>query len=400
MTESAVTSQICILGGGFGGLYTALRLAQFPWSAPPEITLVDHSDRFVFTPLLYELITGELQAWEIAPPFVELLKDTPVVFHQGTVTAIDLKAKTVHLSEGKPLTYEKLVLALGGETPKNSIPGVAEYAVTFRTLSDAYRLEEALQRCERSDRDRIRVVVVGAGPSGVELACKLAERLGSRGRIRLVDRNTEILKSSQEFNRKAALRALEERGVWIDLQTTPVAVTADRISLQYKDRVDDLPVDIVLWTVGTAVSPVIAALDLPKTSTGRLQVIPTLQVVDHPEIFALGDAADAVDEQGQAIPHTAQAAFQEADYAAWNLWASLSDRPLLPCRYSHLGEMLTLGTDRAALAGLGLTLDGPLAYLARRLAYLYRMPTLEHQLKVGLNWMAKPILDLLTGTVN
>ncbi|WJI26520.1 NAD(P)/FAD-dependent oxidoreductase [Thermosynechococcus sp. B3] len=398
MTESAVKSQICILGGGFGGLYTALRLGQFPWSAPPEITLVDQSDRFVFTPLLYELITGELQAWEIAPPFVELLKETPVVFHQGTVSAVALKEKTVHLTEGTPLIYDKLVLALGGETPKNSIPGVAEYALTFRTLSDAYRLEEALQRRERSDRDRIRVVVVGAGPSGVELACKLAERLGSRGRIRLVDRNTEILKSSPEFNRKAALRALEERGVWIDLETTPVAVTADQISLQYKDRVDDLPVDIVLWTVGTAVSPVIAALDLPKTSTGRLQVMPTLQVVDHPEIFALGDAADAVDEQGQAIPHTAQAAFQQADYAAWNLWASLSDRPLLPCRYSHLGEMLTLGTDRAALAGLGLTLDGPLAYLARRLAYLYRMPTLEHQLKVGLNWMAKPILDLLTGT--
>lgn len=83
---------------------------------------------------------------------------------------------------------------------------------------------------------------------------------------------------------------------------------------------DDLPVDIVLWTVGTAVSPVIAALDLPKTSTGRLQVMPTLQVVDHPEIFGLGDAADAVDEQGQPIPHTAQAAFQQADYAAWNLW--------------------------------------------------------------------------------
>ncbi|WP_164920820.1 NAD(P)/FAD-dependent oxidoreductase [Thermosynechococcus vestitus] len=389
-------SQICILGGGFGGLYTALRLAQFPWSSPPEITLVDHSDRFVFTPLLYELITGELEAWEIAPPFVELLRDTPVVFHQGAVTTIDLQEKTVHLGKGDPFTYEKLVLALGGETPKSTIPGVAADALTFRTLSDAYRLEEALQRCEHSDRDRIRVVVVGAGPSGVELACKLAERLGSRGRIRLVDRNPEILKSSPEFNRKAALRALEDRGVWIDLETTPVALTRDRISLQYKDRVDELPVDIVLWTVGTAVSPVIAALDLPKTASGRLQVTPTLQVVDHPDIFALGDAADAVDEQGQPIPHTAQAAFQQADYVAWNLWASLSDRPLLPCRYSHLGEMLTLGRDRAALAGLGLTLDGPLAYLARRLAYLYRMPTLEHQLKVGLNWIAKPFLDLLT----
>ncbi|WP_448525457.1 NAD(P)/FAD-dependent oxidoreductase [Parathermosynechococcus lividus] len=392
-----MTQQICILGGGFGGLYTALRLSQLPWDTPPRLTLVDQNDRFVFTPLLYELLTGELQAWEIAPPFVEVLKDTPVIFHQATVTAIDLSAKTVQCNDTQVIPYTALVLALGGDTPHNTVPGVRDYALTFRTLADAYRLEEQLRLREQSSTDKIRVVVVGAGPSGVELACKLAERLGSRGRIRLVDRNTDILKASPEFNRKAALAALEDRGVWIDLETTPVAVHPSAIALQYKDRVDELPVDIVLWTVGTAVSPLIANLELPKTASGRLQVTPTLQVVDHPEIFALGDAADAIDEQGQVVPHTAQAAFQQADYAAWNLWASLSDRPLLPLRYSHLGEMLTLGTDRAALSGLGLTLDGPLAYLARRLTYLYRMPTLEHQLKVGLNWVTRPLIEIVSG---
>ncbi|WP_448534445.1 NAD(P)/FAD-dependent oxidoreductase [Parathermosynechococcus lividus] len=392
-----MTQQICILGGGFGGLYTALRLSQLPWDTPPRLTLVDQHDRFVFTPLLYELLTGELQAWEIAPPFVEVLKDTPVIFHQATVTAIDLSAKTVQCNDTQVIPYTALVLALGGDTPHNTVPGVRDYALTFRTLADAYRLEEQLRLREQSSTDKIRIVVVGAGPSGVELACKLAERLGSRGRIRLVDRNTDILKASPEFNRKAALAALEDRGVWIDLETTPVAVHPSAIALQYKDRVDELPVDIVLWTVGTAVSPLIANLELPKTASGRLEVTPTLQVVDHPEIFALGDAADAIDEQGQVLPHTAQAAFQQADYAAWNLWASLSDRPLLPLRYSHLGEMLTLGTDRAALSGLGLTLDGPLAYLARRLTYLYRMPTLEHQLKVGLNWVTRPLIELVSG---
>ncbi|MCH9054369.1 NAD(P)/FAD-dependent oxidoreductase [Parathermosynechococcus lividus] len=392
-----MTQQICILGGGFGGLYTALRLSQLPWDTPPRLTLVDQHDRFVFTPLLYELLTGELQAWEIAPPFVEVLKDTPVIFHQATVTAIDLSAKTVQCNDTQVIPYTALVLALGGDTPHNTVPGVRDYALTFRTLADAYRLEEQLRLREQSSTDKIRVVVVGAGPSGVELACKLAERLGSRGRIRLVDRNTDILKASPEFNRKAALAALEDRGVWIDLETTPVAVHPSAIALQYKDRVDELPVDIVLWTVGTAVSPLIANLELPKTASGRLEVTPTLQVVDHPEIFALGDAADAIDEQGQVLPHTAQAAFQQADYAAWNLWASLSDRPLLPLRYSHLGEMLTLGTDRAALSGLGLTLDGPLAYLARRLTYLYRMPTLEHQLKVGLNWVTRPLIEIVSG---
>jgi len=392
-----VTQQICILGGGFSGLYTALRLSQLPWDTPPRLTLVDQHDRFVFTPLLYELLTGELQAWEIAPPFVEVLKDTPVIFHQATVTAIDLSAKTVQCNDTQVIPYTALVLALGGDTPHNTVPGVRDYALTFRTLADAYRLEEQLRLREQSSTDKIRVVVVGAGPSGVELACKLAERLGSRGRIRLVDRNTDILKASPEFNRKAALAALEDRGVWIDLETTPVAVHPSAIALQYKDRVDELPVDIVLWTVGTAVSPLIANLELPKTASGRLEVTPTLQVVDHPEIFALGDAADVIDEQGQVLPHTAQAAFQQADYAAWNLWASLSDRPLLPLRYSHLGEMLTLGTDRAALSGLGLTLDGPLAYLARRLTYLYRMPTLEHQLKVALNWVTRPLIEIVSG---
>ncbi|XFA71921.1 NAD(P)/FAD-dependent oxidoreductase [Thermosynechococcaceae cyanobacterium Okahandja] len=396
MTQQ-ICQQICILGGGFGGLYTALRLSQLPWETPPRLTLIDQRDRFVFTPLLYELVTGELQAWEIAPPFAELLKDTPVIFHQATVTGIDLAAKTVACDGAQVIPYTALVLALGGDTPRNSVPGVAEYALTFRTLADAYRLEEQLRLREQSGSEKIRVVVVGAGPSGVELACKLADRLGARGRIRLVDRNSEILKSSPEFNRQAALAALEERGVWIDRETTPVAVHPSTIALQYKDRVDEIPVDIVLWTVGTAVSPLIAALELPKTASGRLQVTPTLRVVDHPDLFALGDAADAVDEQGQPLPHTAQAAFQQADYAAWNLWASLSDRPLLPVRYSHLGEMLTLGSDRAALAGLGLTLDGPLAYLARRLTYLYRMPTLEHQLKVGLNWVTRPLMDLVSG---
>ncbi|MFQ3637889.1 MAG: NAD(P)/FAD-dependent oxidoreductase, partial [Cyanobacteriota bacterium] len=102
------------------------------------------------------------------------------------------------------------------------------------------------------------------------------------------------------------------------------------------------------------------------------------------------------DADGQKVPVTAQAALQAADYVGWNLWASLSDRPLLPFRYQHLGEMLSLGTAEATLTGLGVSLDGPAAHLFRRLAYLYRMPTFDHQLKVGLNWITKPIRDLLT----
>jgi NADH dehydrogenase len=216
--------------------------------------------------------------------------------------------------------------------------------------------------------------------------------------VRLIELSDMILRTSTDFNRDAAHKALDDRNVWIDLETTVESIGADTISLLYKGQVDTIPVDIVLWTVGTGVAPVVRSLPLKHNKRGQLTTTPTLQVVDHPEIFALGDLAECLDAQGQQVPNTAQAAFQQADYTAWNIWASLTGRPLLPFRYQHLGEMMTLGTDNATFTGLGIKLDGSLAYLTRRLAYLYRMPTLDHKLKLGFNWIARPLLDMLSGT--
>ncbi len=396
MTDTA--KRICILGGGFGGLYTALRLNALPWptAEPVEIVLVDQRDRFLFAPLLYELVTGELQTWEVAPPYAELLAATQVRFVQSSVAAVDIRERQVHLETGEALTYDRLVLALGGETPMEQVPGVATFAIPFRTVEDAFRLQDRLRELEASDAEKIRVAVVGGGYSGVELACKVADRLGDRGRVRLVERSAEILLTSADFNRQAAQQALSQRGVWLDLETSVAAVTATTISLNYRDQVDELPVDLVLWTVGTRVVPLIQSLGLPQNERQQLQVRSTLQVLDHPDIYALGDLADCKDASGQQVPTTAQAALQQADYAGWNLWASLTHRPLLPFRYQHLGEMMALGVDNATLTGLGLRLDGPAAYLARRLTYLYRMPTLEHQIRVGLNWIQQPLKDLLS----
>ena len=435
MTASAATSfsssagtpaadvpapHICILGGGFGGLYTALRLSQLTWAGDtgprmaPQITLVDQNDRFGFLPLLYELLTRELETWEIAPPFEELLLGTGIRFIQGKVNHIDTNRRRVSVTpvassaasqphepiSEQTLTYDRLVLALGGETPMDLVPGAAEHAIPFRAVEDAYRLEEALRRCEASKAEKIRIVVAGGGYSGVELACKLAERLGDRGRVRIVELSDQILRTSPEFNREAARKALEQQGVWVDLETQVKEIRANEIDLAYKAETkaetSTLPVDIVVWTVGTAVVPVVQALDLPKNERGKICICPTLDVVNHPEIFALGDLAVGQDADAQSVPATAQAAFQQADYAGWNVWASLTQRPLLPFRYQNLGEMMSLGTQSATLTGLGLTLDGPLAYLARRMVYLYRMPTLEHQLRVGFNWMTKPLQDLLS----
>ncbi len=392
-------ARIVILGGGFGGLYAALRLSQLPWTKPqkPAIVLIDQNDRFLFSPLLYEILTGELQTWEIAPPFEELLANTGVRFHQGAVAAIDVDSeKKVLLKDGSDFTYDRLVLALGGETPLHVVPGASEYAFPFRTVNDAYRVEERLRALEASEKDFIRVVVVGAGYSGVELACKLADRLKERGRIRLVEQADTILRTSSEFNREAAMRALDDRRVWLDLETTVESLDAETISLLYKGQIDAIPADLVLWTVGTRVAAAARELPLKQNSRGQLVTLPTLQAIDRPEIFALGDLADCKDAEGQQVPATAQAAIQQADYAAWNVWASLSDRPLLPFRYQAAGEMMALGIDNATLTGLGIKLDGPIAHLARRLVYLYRMPTLDHQLKVAFNWITQPLQGMLS----
>jgi demethylphylloquinone reductase len=392
-------SRICILGGGFGGLYTALRLNQLAWKQgeKPEITLIDRQSNFVFTPLLYELVTGEMQGWEIAPPFAELLQGTEIRFHQGTVESVDKVQKCVKLEDGTELAYDRLVLALGCETPAESVAGVTEHAIPFRTLDDAYRLDAKLRLLEMSSADRIRVAIVGAGYSGVEVACKIADRLKTRGKIRLIQSRDSILPNAPEFNRNTATKALEQRGIWVDLETTVSEITADSIGLIYKGETDIIPVEVVMWTVGNQVSPAIANFGLPVTKQGKIVVTNTLQVEGYPEIFALGDAVAVIDADGVSPPTTAQAAFQESDFAAWNVWSSLTDRPLLPFRYINLGEMMTLGTDNAVLSGLGIEFDGPLAYIARRLVYLYRFPTLEHQLKVGFSWLTQPLVELFSG---
>ena len=391
--------RICILGGGFGGLYTALRLSQLPWETEqaPEIILIDQQDRFLFAPFLYELVTGEMQTWEIAPPFEELLAETGVRFHQGQVTAIAVEEKQVQLESSVSLGYDKLVIAMGGKTALQTVPGVSDYALPFRNLQDAYRLKERLRLLEQSPAEKIRIAIVGGGYSGVELACKLGDRLGERGRVRLIERGDNILKLSPEYNRKTAQDALTERGIWLDLETDITEITSDSLSLRYKGQIDTIPVDIVLWTVGNDVSDLIRDLPLPQDKNGLLETNHFLQVTDHPDIYALGDVATCEDATGQHLPATAQVAFQQSDYCAWNIWAAETNRPPLHFRYQALGEMLTLGIDNATIDGLGIKLNGTPAAIARRLIYLYRLPTWQHQLTVGFNWLTQPLLELFKG---
>ena len=394
-------TRICILGGGFGGLYTALNLSRLPWAVMPEIILIDKSDRFLFTPFLYELVTKEMQEWEIAPSFAELLADTGIQFIQGTVTNVDFEAKQVEVNIGQKsvLEYDHLVLAIGGETPMHYVAGAAEYAIPFRNLNDFYRLNSKLELLEASNRDKIRVCIAGGGSSGVELACKIGDRLKERGRVRLVDRNDKILANSTDANRAIAERALSQRGVWIDFNTRVSQVTEDEVTLDYADGSDTLPVDIVLWTVGSVFSKVIQNLAVGHNSKGEIVTEPTLQVKGYPDVFVIGDLA-GLSIKGQPLPATAQVAFQQSQYCAWNIWASINQKPLVNFSYIPLGEFISLGIDGATASIFGkFSIDGLPAHAMRRLAYLLRMPTIQHQWKIGTHWLTQPLIDMLRKAV-
>jgi NADH dehydrogenase len=395
-------TRICILGGGFGGLYTALNLARLPWAVSPEIILVDKSDRFLFTPFLYELVTGEMQEWEVAPTFAELLADTGIQFVQGLVTNIDLEAQQIEVNVGQPtvLKYDRLVLAIGSETPMQTVDGAAEYAIPFRNLKDFYRLNSKLELLEASDRDKIRICVAGGGSSGVELSCKIADRLKDRGRVRLVDRNPKILSNSTAANRKIAESALSQRGVWTDLNTRVSQITADEITLDYGDGSDTLPVDIVLWTVGSTFSTTLQKLGVEHNQQGAIATESTLQMKGYADVFAIGDLANCLDANSHAVPATAQVAFQQSQYCAWNIWASLNQKALVPFSYIPLGEFISLGIDGATASILGkFSIDGLPAHAIRRIAYLLRMPSWQHQWKLGTHWLSKPLIEIFRKSV-
>ncbi|MFB2975162.1 NAD(P)/FAD-dependent oxidoreductase [Microseira sp. BLCC-F43] len=390
-------TKICILGGGFGGLYTALYLRRFPWLKSPDcqITLVDQKERFLFTPLLYELVTDELKPWEIAPSFEKLLANKDIQFCQATIEGVDLKARQVKLLGGDRLAYDYLVLAVGGKTRTDGVPGAAEYALPFRTLADARYLDERLRSLEATDLPQIRVATIGGGASGVELACKVADRLGKRGHILLVERGDQILKPFPSGIRRGAYRALQARQIQVELRTGVDAIAPNQITLVRDNRFTPLAVDLVLWTAGTKSIDWVSQLDCQQNDLGQLLTLPTLQLVDYPEVLALGDMAEIQYPKAQRIPATAQVAYQQADCAAHNLKALMKRRPLRHFRYLHLGDMLTLGVNAAVVSSFGINLEGSLASITRQMVYLQRLPTLRHRLQVLWHWIVSGCKNLL-----
>lgn len=392
----ALSLHICIIGGGFGGLYTALYLQKYRHLRNCRITLIEPKAQFLFTPMMYELITDELKDWEIAPTYSSLIAGKNIQWRQISASSVDLDAQTLTLEDDSSLSYDYLVIARGADSRPVDIPGVDEHTLTFRSFQDTQRLRARLAQlvqaqASQAEPQPVNVVVVGGGPSGVELACKVSDYLRDRHityRTTLIDRGDTILKPFAKGLKKLGARSLLQRGVRLLTETSvqkvkPQAVVVERAEQSGATQSQVIPSDLTLWAVGTQPKPWLGVQPIKHNEQGQRLTRRSLQLLDRDNVFTLGDGADIRGSRQTPAPNTAQAAFQGASRVAANLARMAQGKQPKPFNYLHLGDMITLGIGNAGLHSFGLTLGGKLAALCRRGVYIFRMPTRQHQVKVA-----------------
>ena len=385
---SGQVQPIVVIGGGFAGLSTALAFSRL--HPRPPLVLIEPRDRFVFVPLLYELMSGELKGWEVAPDYASLLQGHGISHLQDRVSSVDFEARSITTASGRALYYSQLVMATGAQPDDFGIPGVRANALNFHTLTDLQPLQERLQELRRRPSGSSSLTIAGAGATGVELACKLVDLLNGAATVQLVELGDQILPRSKAFNREQAEKALKKRGVNIHLNTRVDSVTESSVTLIGPQGSYQQPHDGLIWTAGSR--PTIPELSpKPELHKGRLPVTESLRLKAYPDVLALGDIAVNPDaDELSSWPHSAQAAIQQGQFAAQELKAKLRGRDANTFVFNDLGEMLSLGIGDASITGLGLTLAGPLAFKLRRLTYLTRLPGLSLGLRAAGAWLVSP----------
>ncbi|MCP9494014.1 MAG: NAD(P)/FAD-dependent oxidoreductase [Pyrinomonadaceae bacterium MAG19_C2-C3] len=392
------SQRILIVGGGFGGVFTALELA-----GDAEVTLVAPDDYFLCTPLLYEYLSREVEAWHIAPPFKELLDDK-VRFIRGEVTEIDFSAREATIKgRTRRAGYDVLVLAVGGTTNYFGTEGAEEYAIPFRRLPDADRLRQRMidtldRIAPDSDAQDARAqatfAVIGGGASGAETASKMGDLLNDafrrRGlpgvpRVMLIEMGNRIVPGMGDDLHDYVEHSLRESGVEIHTNTRVNRVTESSIVFEHGGREEEIETAGVVWTGGVRVAPLVEDLALKRDDRNKIIIHNTLQTQSYAEVFALGDIALYTNADAK-LSGTAQLAFQQSSLAGTNIKAFLKGEEL-QTRYLRVqGEAVSLGTENAAVETAGQIVHGTLARQARFALYTTRLPTWHHRLRVGASW--------------
>jgi NADH:ubiquinone reductase (H+-translocating) len=400
----APRTRILILGGGFGGVYTARHLEKLcKRRADVEIILISRDNFLVMTPLLFEVCSGTLDARHCCFPIRAFLRTTR--FAEATVQEIDLERRAVRLAAGgrsETLAYDHLVLALGAMTNKKMIPGSA-HAFTFKTLADAFLLRNHMIECfERADvepdperkRKLITFVIIGGGLVGVELLGELTAlvdeitplyRQVGRDEVRfvLLQAGERIMPEIDPTLADYGARVLDaRRGVEIRTHAGARAIEPGRVHLSD----ESIEAETIVLVAGIVPNPVVASLPVEKDKHGHIVVEPTMRCKSYSEVWALGDCASIPSPDGKPYPNLAQHALREAKVLARNIHGVVNDRAPQPFVYDTLGMMGSLGHSRAFGQLLRVRLRGLVAWFVRRTYYLLQMPGWSRRLRIMSDW--------------
>jgi NADH dehydrogenase len=393
--------RVVIVGAGFGGLEAAFGLS----GAGVEITLIDRRNHHLFQPLLYQVATASLATSEIAWPIRHLLSDRrDVTTLFATVMGIDPVAKCVRLDDGGSLPYDTLVLATGARHAYFGHDEWEPFAPGLKTLEDATTLRRrilvAFERAEReSDPERraalLTFVIIGAGPTGVELAGTIAELAQDtlppdfrnidthKTRVVLIEAGPRVLAGFADDLSAYALHSLEKIGVEVVLGQAVTECTADGV-VYGNNKLD---ARTIIWAAGVRASPAAEWLNAPADRAGRLQVLPDLTVPDHPDIFAIGDTVTIAAPDGNPVPGIAPAAKQQGRYVAQVIRARLAGRKSAPFQYKHAGSLAQIGKRRAVIDFGRVKLRGALAWWIWGIAHIYFLIGVRNRLSVAINWL-------------
>jgi len=391
---------VVVVGGGFAGLYAARALGR----APVEVTLVDRRNHHLFQPLLYQVATATLNPSDIATPIRSILR------HQqnarvllGHVGGIDVARKRVLLSDGAALGYDTLVLGTGATHSYYGHDQWAHAAPGLKSLEDSLDIRRrvflAFETAERIEDPARRApwmtfVIVGGGPTGVELAGALSEIAHQslrgdfrdidprRARVILIEGRPRVLPSYDERLSRKAEQRLRHLGVEVRTATRVTGVDDGGLDV----GAERLEARTVIWAAGVAASPLARALGVPLDAAGRVKVAPDLRVPGHDDIFVVGDLA-AAESDGKPVPGVSPAAMQEGRHAAANIQRLLRGEPTRPFRYLDKGSFAVIGRGAAVGDVFGkLKLSGPLAWLAWLFIHLYFLIGFRNRLLVVLDW--------------